>query len=289
MQYDTIGFNVRYYREMKGLTQKQLAEDICTQAQISKIEKGDIIPLSSTLYEIAKKLDLDVNYFFQMGEHERVDYIEELKNVIRQKIRDYDYEDVMETLQSHEYEKFFTNVYLQQFRLWHLGICIYHLYGDYEKAMEYMEEGLALTYKGSTMYTEREIEIMNSMAIIQYSEGKGEEAHDNLLKAIHASVFVPKLKPSIKVRMWYNLSNILTIEERYNEALGAADRGIQICVREEMMYLLGELLFQRGYCERKLNYKIWKRHFKQAIGIFEVAKKEHLAEMAKKEMGEDHE
>ncbi|QQK75526.1 helix-turn-helix domain-containing protein [Salicibibacter cibarius] len=287
MQYDTIGFNVRYYREMKGLTQKQLAEDICTQAQISKIEKGDIIPLSSTLYEIAKKLDLDVNYFFQMGEHERVDYIEELKNEIRQKIRDYDYEDAMETLQSHEHDKFFNNSYLQQFRLWHLGICVYHLHGDYQKAMEYMDESLALTYKGSTMYTEREIEIMNSMAIIQYSEGKCKEAHENLLRAVNASVFVPNLQPSIKVRMWYNLSNIHTIERRYNEGLQVADRGIQICVRHEMMYLLGELLFQKGYCERKLNFKIWKKHFEQAIGIFEVAKKEHLAEMAKKEMGEN--
>ncbi|SDJ11221.1 helix-turn-helix domain-containing protein [Natribacillus halophilus] len=282
MQYDTIGFNVRYYREMKGLTQKQLAEDICTQAQISKIEKGDIIPLSSTLYEIAKKLDIDVNYFFQIGEHERLDYIEELKDEIRKKIRDYDYKDAMETLQSHE--KFFNTIYLQQFHLWHLGICVYHLYGNYNKAMEYINESLAITYRGSKIYTEREIEIMNSMAIIQYSEGNCKEAHENLLKAINASVFVPALKPHIKVRMWYNLSNILTMENRYKESLQAADRGIQICVREEMMYLLGELLFQKGFCERKLDVKLWKRHFEQAIGIFEVAKKEHLAEMAKKEM-----
>ncbi|QQK79419.1 helix-turn-helix domain-containing protein [Salicibibacter cibi] len=284
MQYDTIGFNVRYYREMKGLTQKQLAEDICTQAQISKIEKGDIIPLSSTLYEIAKKLDIDVNYFFQMGEHERVDYIEELKNEIRQKIRDREYSDVLETLQSHENEIFFKDVYLQQFRLWHLGICVYHLHGNYDKALEYINESLALTYRGSKIYTEREIEIMNSLAIIQYSEGGRKEAHETLLKALDASVFIPKLKPYIKVRMLFNLSNILAKEERYKESIKASDRGIQICVREEMMYSLGELLFQKGYCERKLNIKVWKRHFEQAISIFEVAKKEHLAEIAEKEI-----
>ncbi|QDI92718.1 XRE family transcriptional regulator [Salicibibacter halophilus] len=239
MQYDTIGFNVRYYREMKGLTQKQLAEDICTQAQISKIEKGDIIPLSSTLYEIAKKMDLDVNYFFQMGEHERVDYIEELKNEIRQKIRDYDYEEVMETLQSHENEKFFNNIYLQQFRLWHLGICIYHLHGDFERAIKNMEESLALTYRGSTMYTEREIEIMNSMAIIQDLHGYRKEAHETFIQALNASVYVPNLNPNIKVRIWYNLSNILTHQKYYKESLQAAERGIQICVREEKNVLIG--------------------------------------------------
>ncbi|MBB6450684.1 transcriptional regulator with XRE-family HTH domain [Geomicrobium halophilum] len=287
MQYDAIGFNVRYYRELKGLTQKQLAEDICTQAQISKIEKGDIIPLSSTLYEIAKKLGIDVNHFYQIGDHERFDYIQELKTEIRQKIRDFRYEDVMETLQSHDNEKFFNNVYLKQFRLWHLGICVYHLYGDYERAIEYLNESLALTYSGSKMYTEREIEITNSMAIIQDMHGQRKKAHETFVRALNASVFVPDINPRIKVRIWYNLSTILSSEKRYKESLEAANRGIQICLRKETMYLLGELLFQKGYCERQLCYKMWKQHFEQAIAIFKIAKKEHLVHLAKTEIDQN--
>ncbi|MBR8644357.1 helix-turn-helix transcriptional regulator [[Brevibacterium] frigoritolerans] len=50
-------------RKQIGLSQEELATGICTQAQISKIEKGDVYPYASTLYLISQRLGVDVNYF----------------------------------------------------------------------------------------------------------------------------------------------------------------------------------------------------------------------------------
>lgn len=58
-----IGSVMRDLRKMAGLTQQELSRDICTQAQISKIENGEEYPSSITLYKISKRLGVDVNYF----------------------------------------------------------------------------------------------------------------------------------------------------------------------------------------------------------------------------------
>lgn len=55
-----ISNRVRYYRELKGLTQKELAR-MCGmqyQASISKIERGEVIPAKKTIELIGKALDV---------------------------------------------------------------------------------------------------------------------------------------------------------------------------------------------------------------------------------------
>ncbi|MGG4167018.1 helix-turn-helix transcriptional regulator [Rossellomorea vietnamensis] len=42
MDYSVIGKKIRELRKVVGLTQGDMAEGICTQALISRIEKGDI-------------------------------------------------------------------------------------------------------------------------------------------------------------------------------------------------------------------------------------------------------
>jgi transcriptional regulator with XRE-family HTH domain len=75
MDYALIGKKIKELRKIVGLTQSELAEEICTQALISRIEKGDIYPSATAIYQISKKLGVDVNYFFEIGTTPRLDYI----------------------------------------------------------------------------------------------------------------------------------------------------------------------------------------------------------------------
>ncbi|HFI2692572.1 TPA: helix-turn-helix domain-containing protein, partial [Streptococcus suis] len=47
-----------------GLSQAELAEGICEQGQISRIEKGKYNPGAELLYKLSLKLSVPMNYFF---------------------------------------------------------------------------------------------------------------------------------------------------------------------------------------------------------------------------------
>nr|WP_188109052.1 MULTISPECIES: helix-turn-helix transcriptional regulator [Streptococcus] len=46
------------------LSQKELAEGICKQGQISRLENGEYTPGSELLHQLAKRLSVSMDYFF---------------------------------------------------------------------------------------------------------------------------------------------------------------------------------------------------------------------------------
>ncbi|WP_054636619.1 helix-turn-helix domain-containing protein [Thalassobacillus sp. C254] len=167
MEYKLIGQTIKQIRQRKKITQKALAQGICTQAQISKIENGEVIPLSITLYEIAKKLGVDINYFFEVSTSPRSDYINETKTIIREAIDNIDYQTVYEVVSSEEKNPLFHELEDRQFLLWHKGIALYHLKNKYEESLELLYEALHLRDEHSkTLYSKTEVEIFNSIGVI---------------------------------------------------------------------------------------------------------------------------
>ena len=52
--------------ERKNMSQSELCHGICSQSQISKIEKGIIYPSSILLYQLSERLGIDPNYIFAL-------------------------------------------------------------------------------------------------------------------------------------------------------------------------------------------------------------------------------
>lgn len=60
-----IGKNIKRYRQLKGLTQEELAEKLsCHQTYIGKIELGMINASINKLYDITKILDIKLTDLF---------------------------------------------------------------------------------------------------------------------------------------------------------------------------------------------------------------------------------
>jgi tetratricopeptide (TPR) repeat protein len=54
----SVGRRVRDAREERGLTQRELAEGLCTPAYVSRIEKGDRVPSLQLMREFAERLEV---------------------------------------------------------------------------------------------------------------------------------------------------------------------------------------------------------------------------------------
>ena len=56
-----LGEKIRHYRKLRGISQSELADGICTQATVSLIEKKDKIPSMEILVRICERLGITMN------------------------------------------------------------------------------------------------------------------------------------------------------------------------------------------------------------------------------------
>ncbi|MGQ0517598.1 helix-turn-helix domain-containing protein, partial [Bacillus sp. D-CC] len=67
-----------------------------SQSQISKIEKGIIYPSSILLYQLSERLGLDPNYIFALTKNKKIKYIENVKCVMRDCVKQKQYNELYE-------------------------------------------------------------------------------------------------------------------------------------------------------------------------------------------------
>ncbi|WFB38728.1 helix-turn-helix domain-containing protein [Lacticaseibacillus huelsenbergensis] len=82
-----LGDKVRYYRKLKGLSQAELAANICTQATISLIEKRNKVPSMNILMRLISRLGIQLDDI--VVEHH--DRIQQLLNAIDYQIQHHQY------------------------------------------------------------------------------------------------------------------------------------------------------------------------------------------------------
>ena len=61
----SIGNEIKRIRKQKKMTQKELCDGICSQAEISKIENGRNSPTIDLLQQIAKRLRVPLSLLFR--------------------------------------------------------------------------------------------------------------------------------------------------------------------------------------------------------------------------------
>ncbi|PAE25756.1 helix-turn-helix domain-containing protein [Bacillus sp. 7894-2] len=275
MDFSAIGKKIRELRKSAGFSQKDLAKDICTQAQISKIEKGDVLPLASTLYFISQKLGVDINYFFEHGTTPRLDYIQEVNNQLRIARRRLDYPLIKEIVKTEERNPLFTsNKRNYQILLWHKGIYKYHVDQLLEEALLYMDRAIDLTL--GKVWSEKEIEILNSKGILLYEVGRYKEAIDVFLRAInHLGGIIYLNDETVRSRLLYNTAKAYTGIEDYEHSTKLCHEAIESCLEKDQLFLLGHLHYHIGYnYELKEQFILAKKYMEQALDIFRLQRDE---------------
>ncbi|RDI40149.1 helix-turn-helix domain-containing protein [Falsibacillus pallidus] len=278
MDFSVIGKKIRELRKLMGLSQEELAEGICTQAQISKIEKGDVYPYASTLYLIAQRLGLDVNYFFDIGTTPRIDYVQEVEEVLGSARRRMSYSEMLEIVKSEEKNPLFTqNKKNQQLLLWHKGIAAYILNKkNRDWSISCLKDAISMTQSSEKVFSEREIEIYLSLGTIYSEEGDFDAALNIYKLAKEHLELLPYVKDvSIKPKLFYNIARAYTRQERFEESIEHCKEAINYCIKKDNLYCLGELHYHLGYnyeLENKIMLAI--KYFEKALFIFKLQKDE---------------
>ncbi|BCB05728.1 helix-turn-helix domain-containing protein [Bacillus sp. KH172YL63] len=249
MDYSVIGKKIKELRRAVGLTQGELAEGVCTQALVSRIEKGDIYPSATALYQISRKLGVDVNYFFEIGTTPRLDYVKEVERQLRNFRVKILYEEMMDVVKAEQKNPlFFKDETNLQLLYWHKSIYKYEIENDKDGGIALLKEALSLTWNKKRAMTEREIEILMTLGVFEYGKGNMEESL-KIYKEVRTTLQsnMQLNDKSIKTRILYNIARTLTRLGKYQESNEYCAQAIKWCIEEEHLFGLGELYYHTGY------------------------------------------
>lgn len=288
MDFSAVGKKIKELRKNIGLSQEELSLGICTQAQISKIEKGIVFPYASTLYLISQKLGVDVNYFFDIGMTPRLDYVQEVTKQLKIARREHKYKEMMDIVKIEEENPLFAqNSRNYQLLLWHKGIYIFEVEKDVDKAILTLRKAIEMTQSISKVLTERELEILLSIGAIYVKEDLEkaldifEEIQDHIKVLPHLNDY------TIKSRLLYNMTRVLTRLNKLTESNQYCRDAIKWSLEKDTLYLLGQFHYQIGYNFELLGKKLEaKSYMEKALVVFELQQDDKFIPLINKKVEE---
>ncbi|AVP44804.1 helix-turn-helix domain-containing protein [Bacillus thuringiensis] len=291
MEFNDLGITIKELRIKKNISQSDLCHGICSQSQISKIEKGVIYPSSILLYQLSERLGVDPNNIFALTQNKKLKYTENVKYVMRDCIRQHQYKELYEIVTREKYTNNFQTKEDKQFLLWHEAIAIYCVNNSTKVALTLLNNALKLTVTNIDFLSEREIDILHTMAIL-HAENKEYKKSITILKRClnnFNKLDFPRDK-EIKLKIIYNLAKNLSYTYQYEEAIKYIDKGIQLAINLNTFYLLGELYYGKGSNLLKLkqyNEEDVANNMKKSLFIFELTKNEKKLKIIKEEYFEN--
>ncbi|OLR26221.1 helix-turn-helix domain-containing protein [Bacillus cereus] len=291
MEFNDLGITIKELRNKKNISQSDLCHGICSQSQISKIEKGVIYPSSILLYQLSERLGIDPNNIFALTQNKKLKYTENVKYVMRDCIRQHQYKELYEIVTREKYTNNFQTKEDKQFLLWHEAIAIYCVNNSTKVALTLLNNALKLTVTNIDFLSEREIDILHTMAIL-HAENKEYKKSITILKRClnnFNKLDFPRDK-EIKLKIIYNLAKNLSYTYQYEEAIKYIDKGIQLAINLNTFYLLGELYYGKGSNLLKLKQYSEEdvaNNMQKSLFIFELTKNEKKLQIIKEEYFEN--
>ncbi|MCU7668157.1 helix-turn-helix domain-containing protein [Bacillus thuringiensis] len=292
MEFYDLGITIKELRIKKNISQSELCHGICSQSQISKIEKGVIYPSSILLYQLSERLGIDPNHIFALTQNKKIKYVENVKYVIKDCLKQKQYKELYEIVKKEKNLNNFQTKEEQQFLIWHEAIAIFMVERSIKTALDLLNHALKLTLTNSDFLSEREIDIMQTMAIF-HGENKEYEKSITILRRCLTNfnkLDFPRDK-EIKLKIIFNLAKNLGHANQHKEAIKYNDIGIQLAINLNTLYLLGELYYGQGWNLLKLkqyNKEDVDNNMKKALFIFELTKNEKKLQIIKEEYFEKH-
>lgn len=243
-----IGEKIKDLRQFKGISQSELSSGICTQGFISKVEKNETYPTANVLFDIATRLGVDLNYFYD-GSYNitTVNYVNEVMDQISYYMDKDNYHEVLRIIKTEKNNPLFKTNKLQQYILWREGICTYFINANKDRALKLLDESLSLANTTDRNFSEIELDILSSKAIIYSLEGELEIAESIYGKLIVQLKKIPLIKnEKLKLRILFNASKNKYDQQKYDESTLLSNEGISYALNLNSLYCLGELYYQKG-------------------------------------------
>lgn len=262
MEYN-LGKNIRDRRRLLDITQKELAKDICTQSQISKIEKNEVTPMLPLLIKISERLQITIDDLLNNNFEKFKSYKIEIEKYLLS--RDYiGLKCFLENIEISSLEEK-NRIYIE-----YLKLIIKHKINNFDISMELCE------ILKKNIDNELKINVLNSLGNIYFVKQDYDKAIDIYNQALN-SIYMENYSDNLVYKVTYNYMRVLYALQDYQKLYDVSSEMISICFYNNNFFYLPEFIYSKYFSNLKLEHKIIdKEELKFALFL---AKKQNKAEI----------
>lgn len=261
-----LGDIIKRRRLELGMTQNELADEICTQALISRIEHNDLIPKKDILDKIEARLDLDMselNIVISMNTTQHK--INKLISEIRAYLNKRDYHSIKLLI---TYNETLINgckdINDISFFEWMKATYIHQLDGNTEEALHILKKTPL-----DELDNELSIEVMNAIGLVYYQEGQFETALDYFHDGME--IINPSVNYKVQAKIIFNYALTLEEDNQNQKTLSILLSGLDLLLENDSLFLLGDFYYMKGFVFDKMNnHDEAKDNFELAQSLFKI-------------------
>lgn len=276
---DSIGQKLKYLRVKSGHSRQYIAENICDESTLFRIEKGAQLPRVDVLKDICRKLNVSVDYVIGLENESTRNYFKRIKHLCRESLYANDYSSLQYLIE--EAEQYLENYPLiedrkfRRFLNWVKAISFHKCDNNPIKA----ETALRKLLNPNTITTELDLNISNSLALVLIENEEYDEAFQLLSKGTFLEEMTPHLEDkSLYPRINYNLAYISYMRKDYDQCINTIYRIEYYLLSNQYFYLKGESFHLLGLVfEKKSDYESSIKSFNDAVFVFLLERKNDMA------------
>lgn len=232
-------------RKALKMSQKELAEGICKQGQISRIENGEYTPGSELLYALSRKLRVSMDYFFDEQVQDEKNELENFRLVAENFISQRDYSSLKYLYNLESKSSSHLSLSDKMYLEWIQTLVLFYCDNNKLEAVSELEKLIKEKNISEINY----LRFSNTLFNFYYDIddlNQFNEIRDNLEKRVNNLIIhtIEELELSIKFN--YNISRYLWLQNNVEDALNKISETIRICKRYRSNYLLADLYLLLG-------------------------------------------
>ena len=232
-------------RKALKLSQKELAEGVCKQGQISRIENGEYTPGSELLYALSRKLRVSMDYFFDEQVQDEKNELENFRLVAENFISQRDYSSLKYLYNLESKSSSHLSLSDKMYLEWIQTLVLFYCDNNKLEAVSKLEKLIKEKNISEINY----LRFSNTLFNFYYDIddlNQFNEIRDNLEKRVNNLIIhtIEELELSIKFN--YNISRYLWLQNNVEDALNKISETIRICKRYRSNYLLADLYLLLG-------------------------------------------
>lgn len=232
-------------RKALKMFQKELAEGICKQGQISRIENGEYTPGSELLYALSRKLRVSMDYFFDEQVQDEKNELENFRLVAENFISQRDYSSLKYLYNLESKSSSHLSLSDKMYLEWIQTLVLFYCDNNKLEAVSKLEKLIKEKNISEINY----LRFSNTLFNFYYDIddlNQFNEIRDNLEKRVNNLIIhtIEELELSIKFN--YNISRYLWLQNNVEDAINKISETIRICKRYRSNYLLADLYLLLG-------------------------------------------
>jgi len=273
LEIEAFGQHIKQLRVERNLTQTELARDVCSQAELSKIENGKIMPTIDIVQRLSQKLHTSTAHLFI--DANETSLFHQFDRQLSDFSRRHRYDDVLDFIKQTPNDLPSSVQLLIRYFEW--------VAREGKKDIDYRTCISQLLYLSDQEQMEIEypsifLRIKMSVANYYYLNHQyARKIYEELFEYDYMTYDLIKLKSKIM----YNYAQQLYFQSDFEMGLKITEKGIQSSLERKDTSLLGHFFYQRGCFYEKLDYprKDIQEAFTHAYTIFHALDNRNHAEL----------